>query len=87
MLKLVHRLKVVYWVVSLWLIIVYIRKALKMTAAIADEIVKLSSLESAIKIIDDSLLEMVSHTICSTASMSDTLLDIRQLIAQNLLAN
>lgn len=87
MLKLVHRLKVVYWVVSLWLIIVYIRKALKMTAVIADEIVKLSSLESAIKIIDDSLLEMVSHTICSTASMSDTLLDIRQLIAQNLLAN
>ena len=87
MLKLVHRLKVAYWVVSLWLIIVYIRKALKMTAVIADEIVKLSSLESAIKIIDDSLLEMVSHTICSTASMSDTLLDIRQLIAQNLLAN
>ena len=87
MLKLVHRLKVVYWAVSLWLIIVYIRKALKMTAVIADEIVKLSSLESAIKIIDDSLLEMVSHTICSTASMSDTLLDIRQLIAQNLLTN
>jgi hypothetical protein len=87
MLKLVHRLKVAYWVVSLWLIIVYIRKALKMTAVIADEIVKLSSLESAIKIIDDSLLEMVSHTICSTASMSDTLLDIRQLIVQNLLAN
>lgn len=87
MLKLVHKLKVVYWVVSLWLIIVYIRKALKMTAVIADEIVKLSSLESAIKIIDDSLLEMVSHTICSTASMSDTLLDIRQLIVQNLLTN
>jgi predicted transcriptional regulator len=85
MLKLVRKLKVVYWIVSLWLIIVYIRKALKMTIAIAEEIVKLSSLESAIKIIDDALLEIVAQTICSTVQMSDTLLDIRQLITQNML--
>ena len=85
MLKLVHKLKIAYWIVSLWLIIVYIRKALKMTIAIAEEVAKLSSLESAIKIIDDALLEIVAQTICSTAAMSDTLLDIRQLITQNML--
>jgi hypothetical protein len=85
MLKLVHKLKVVYWIVSLWVIIVYVRKAVKMTVVIAEEVAKLSSLENAIKIIDDALLEIVAQTICSTAAMSDTLLDIRQLITQNML--
>lgn len=56
-----------------------------MIAEVIEKIAEMSALDSAIKIIDDKLLEIVSQTICSTATMSDTLLDIRQLITQNML--
>lgn len=56
-----------------------------MIAEVIEKIAEMSALDNAIKIIDDKLLEIVSQTICSTATMSDTLLDIRQLITQNML--
>ena len=56
-----------------------------MIAEVIEKIAEMSALDNAIKIIDDKLLEIVSQTICSTAAMSDTLLDIRQLITQKML--
>ena len=71
-------------VIVVILIVFDIKRIKRIMAQVIEEVAEKLQLTAGIKMIDDTLYSMVSKNIVATSEITDTLLDIRQIILANI---
>lgn len=77
-------LKTVGIVIVVILIVFDIKRIKRIMTQVIEEVAEKLQLTAGIKMIDDTLYSMVSKNIVATSEITDTLLDIRQIILANI---
>jgi hypothetical protein len=77
-------LKTIGIVIVVILIVFDIKRIKRIMTQVIEEVVEKLQLTAGIKMIDDTLYSMVSKNIVATSEITDTLLDIRQIILANI---
>ena len=71
-------------VIVVILIVFDIKRIKRIMAQVIEEVAEKLQLTAGIKMIDDTLYSIVSKNIVATSEITDTLLDIRQIILANI---
>lgn len=82
--RLRRSLKTVGIVIVVILIVLDIKRIKRIMTQVIEEVAGKLQLTAGIKMIDDTLCSMVSKNIVATSEITDTLLDIRQIILANI---
>jgi|688.fasta_scaffold45775_7 hypothetical protein len=82
--RLRRSLKTVGIVIVVILIVFDIKRIKRTMTQVIEEVAEKLQLAAGIKMIDDTLYSMVSKNIVATSEITDTLLDIRQIILANI---
>jgi hypothetical protein len=77
-------LKTVGIVIVVILIVFDIKRIKRIMTQVIEEVAEKLQLTAGIKMIDDTLYSIVSKNIVATSEITDTLLDIRQIILANI---
>lgn len=77
-------LKTIGIVIVVILIVFDIKRIKRIMTQVIEEVAEKLQLTAGIKMIDDTLYSMVSKNIVATSEITDTLLDIRQIILANI---
>jgi len=77
-------LKTVGIVIVVILVVFDIKRIKRIMTQVIEEVAEKLQLTAGIKMIDDTLYSMVSKNIVATSEITDTLLDIRQIILANI---
>lgn len=82
--RLRRSLKTVGIVIVVILIVFDIKRIKRIMTQVIEEVAEKLQLTAGIKMIDDTLYSIVSKNIVATSEITDTLLDIRQIILANI---
>jgi len=77
-------LKTIGIVIVVILIVFDIKRIKRIMTQVIEEVAEKLQLTAGIKMIDDTLYSIVSKNIVATSEITDTLLDIRQIILANI---
>ena len=77
-------LKTIGIVIVVILIVFDIKRIKRIMTQVIEEVIEKLQLTAGIKMIDDTLYSIVSKNIVATSEITDTLLDIRQIILANI---
>lgn len=80
-------LKIIGIVVVVTLVAFDIKRIRGIVTQVVEEVVERLQLAAGLQIIDDTLFSLVSKSIVATSEITDTLLDIRQIILANMRDN
>lgn len=82
-----RNLKIIGIVVVITLVAFDIKRIRGIVTQVVEEVVERLQLAAGLQIIDDTLFSLVSKSIVATSEITDTLLDIRQIILANMRNN
>ena len=82
--RLRRSLKTVGIVIVVTLVVFDIKRIKRIMTQVIEEVAEKLQLTAGIKMIDDTLYSIVSKNIVATSEITDTLLDIRQIILANI---